>query len=564
MQHFNQYCDALYKELMAHPLSKSQIAKLKKELCIQFQLPNIPKDLEVLMTYSSKQYQQVKHLLMTKPVRSLSGVAPVAIMTEPRWCPHGRCTYCPGGVGSAFGDVPQSYTGKEPSTMRAIRNHYHGYFQVFNRLEYYMLGGHMPNKVELIIQGGTFPSYEITYQEQFVKQALSAMNDFGRLFFPQGEFSLELFKEFFELPGNRSDKQRTERIQQKMQALWLVAEQKTLQEIQDENERTIIRCVGMTLETRPDRRLPAQADTMLRLGATRIELGIQSVYDDVLQKVHRDHDATESKHSIALLKDMGFKINTHMMPGLPLTDYQRDIESLRTLFDDPAYRPDMLKIYPCMVMKGTALYNDWKAGRFSPITTQDATKIIGEMFRFVPRYCRVMRIQRDIPTNVTEAGVAKTNLRQYVDEYMQQHGIVSQDIRAREIQNGNIGQVHYDVETYEASGGKEFFFSVNSQDDKLIGFCRMRYPAQCVRSEITPTSALIRELHVNGTALALGGQGNAQHKGFGKALLALAEKQALKDGKDKMVIISGIGVREYYKKLGYHLEGCYMVKMLKK
>lgn len=556
------YFKELIQTIRTTPLDKLQIARLKSRLCKKYGVKKIPKDLEILLHAPQQDIPLLRQKLLTKPIRTLSGVAPIAIMTQPRHCPHGRCTYCPGGIGSPFGDVPQSYTGKEPASMRAIRNGYDAYLQVLNRLEYYVIGGHIPHKAELIIMGGTFPSYEWEYQETFVKRALAAMNDFSELFFPDGQLALETFKAFFELPGDIKDPQRAIRIQQRMRNLY---KDNSLQAIQHKNETAIIRCVGMTMETRPDYRIFEQASKMLELGCTRVELGIQSVYDDTLATVHRDHDTQDSKDAIHLLKNLGFKINAHMMPGLPGWTYESDLHSLRTLFTDQDYRPDMLKIYPCMVMQGTPLYEQWKNGQFTAMDTPTATKLLAEFLPEVPRYVRVMRVQRDIPTYRTQAGVDKTNLRQYVDNTLTTTKKKSQDIRSREIRNSEFTNTTINVLNYTASKATEWFISIDTPQDYLVGFCRMRFPDHSTRPEIDQHCAIIRELHVNGNALQVGTQHHdaPQHRGFGKSLLRKAEQIAIEHHKTKMVVISGIGVREYYRKLGYHRQGPYMVKDLR-
>lgn len=551
----------LIEAVLKNKPNKDKLIALKNDICKQQGIKKVPKDLEILMQADEVQREQLKPYLLTKPIRSMSGVSPIAVMTEPRHCPHGKCTYCPGGIGSPFGDVPQSYTGKEPASMRAIRNNYDAYLQVFNRLEYYVIGGHTPDKAELIIMGGTFPSYEWEYQEGFVSKCLQAMNDFGNLFYPEGKLDIEAFKNFFELPGEPTDQDRAARLKKKMADLY-EKNKKDLETTQKENQDAMIRCTGMTMETRPDFRIFEQAEGMLKLGCTRVELGVQSVYPQVLKAVHRDHNAQDSKNAIQLLKDLGFKINAHMMPGLPETTPEMEKKNLTTLFEDPEYRPDMLKIYPCMVLKGTPLYDDWKAGKFKPIQTKAAVELIADFLPKVPRYVRVMRVQRDIPTYRTEAGVDKTNLRQYINERLDKANQQSQDIRAREVMNQDFDEPTMNVEEYEASKGTEFFISLDTPDDRLVGFARMRFASQQERPEITPTSALLRELHVNGSAVQIGESGEVQHRGFGKQLLAKAEEIAKQKGKDKMVVISGIGVRNYYAKRGYHLEGPYMVKML--
>jgi elongator complex protein 3 len=301
---------------------------------------------------------------------------------------------------------------------------------------------------------------------------------------------------------------------------------------------------------------------MLRQGCTRVEIGVQSVYDDVLKVVHRGHDSAESKKSLQILRDLGFKINVHYMPGLPLTDKERDIAGMKQLFLDPDYRPDMMKIYPCMVGPGTALYHQWKQGKFTPITTEEAAERIVEVKKIVPEYCRIQRIQRDVPTKYWEDGVDRTNLRQYIH---QQYNVTCRCIRCREPKGKEVAweTVEITVKEYEASKGKEFFIAAeDTENDLLIGFARLRFPAECLRSEITPSSALLRELHVYGTATAIGEEGMVQHKGWGRKLMARAEEIASTHGKNKMVVISGVGVRKYYEKLGYQKEGPYMTKVI--
>jgi elongator complex protein 3 len=553
-------------------------------------------------------------------------------MSEPYPCPHtikgiGPCTYCPGGPGSPFGDVPQSYTGKEPSTRRSIRNSYDPYLIVFNRLEHYVAMGKVPDKAELIIQGGTFTFFPKAYQEYFVKYALKAMNDFSKLFFDEkGGIDMLKFKEFFELPRVMDDEdKRTKRIQQKLKCIKnldlssletgekidrlfedrdffseqsaisiskhnellnenanviaiknvqnrLNAEDNqniSLKRIQKENETALIRCVGLTIETKSDFGKLYHGNLMLELGCTRVEIGVQSIYNNVLEATNRGNTVTDNLESIRILKDLGFKINAHYMPGLPLTTKEMDLIGLKTLFENPDYRPDMLKIYPCMVMEGTKLYEDWKAGKFNPLTTKEAAEIIAEAKRFVPEWCRIMRVQRDIPTFATASGVDRTNLRQYVEKICKEKNIKCRCIRCREagfhIKNEKIDlkNVQIKITEYRASNGKEFFIAAE-QSGILFGFIRMRFASQFLREEITQSSALIRELHVFSAAAQIGkrAEDSFQHRGIGKNLLMKAEEIATQNGKDKMVIISGIGAREYFRKHNYELEGVYMVKRL--
>jgi len=542
-----QYFQELISELRKKKLSKQGIAKLKRKLAKKYKLSKFPTDIEIFLNAGSQDIKYLKHL-QTKPTRSLSGVAVVAVMTKPRKCPHGKCAICPGGPDSVFGDMPQSYTGKEPATMRALRAGFDPYLQVFNRLEQYVVSGHVPDKVELIVMGGTFPSAPVKYQDDFVKYCFKAMNDFSRLFFKQGKLDMIKFKKFFELPGEVGDPKRTKLIQNKLKKIKgkssLVSEQK-------KNEKTKIRCIGLTIETRPDYAKKKHADQMLKLGCTRVELGVQSIYDDVLDKIERGHSVNDSVVATEILKDYGFKINYHYMLGLPGSEPRKDLVGLKELFSRPEFQPDMLKIYPCMVLKGTKLFKDYKKKKFIPLGTEKAAEIIIDFKKDCPEHVRIMRVQRDIPTYATQAGVDKTNLRQLIQNEMNRKKIKCNCIRCREI--GRLGakkgsKVKIKIKTYDASEGKEFFISA-VKGDALLGFVRMRFASNSIRKEITKDSALIRELHVYGETAGVGEKGKrkTQHTGIGKKLLKEAEKIAKNNGRKKIVVISGIGVREYYK-----------------
>jgi len=393
------------------------------------------------------------------------------------------------------------------------------------------------------------------------------MNDFSRMFFDEnGEFNYHYFKEFFELPGNVQDEKRKQSIKNKLYQLKDKG-RKSLEDEQVDNETAQVRCVALCIETKPDWGFLEHGNEMLRQGCTRVELGIQSVYDDVLKIVHRGHDSADSIKSIQILRDLGFKINFHYMPGLPLTDYERDMAGMRQLFTDQAYKPDMIKLYPCMVAPGTAMYHQYKAGKFTPISTEEAAKRVAEFYTFVPEYCRIQRVQRDVPTKYWEAGVDKTNLRQYTDQKYQDEKSQSRDIRSREPKGKEINweKVEIKVNEFSASNGTEFFISAEDvENDLLIGFCRLRFPAEYLRPEIVEGSAIIRELHIYGTATAIGDTGIVQHKGWGKKLMQKAEEICNDRNRTKIVVISGVGVRSYYQKLGYEKEGPYMIKKINK
>ncbi len=390
--------DTLYTELY-HEIEKrnikstEEVLKLRRELCRKYTPKDFPSIIDILMHANKEQFEKLKFLIM-KPMRTQSGVTPIAIMSMPSNCPHGTCIMCPGGLGSYFGDVPQSYTGTEPSTMRSMRNFYDPYLTVFNRLEQFYLLNQSCEKAELIIQGGTFPAFPEEYQNEFIMYALKAMNDF--------DFTFDAFKEFFELPGNITP-ERTKRIQKKILARKGTS---TLREEQRRNETAKIRCVGLTIETKPDWSKEQHANLMLEQGCTRVELGVQTTDNHVLEITNRGHTVEDTKQACRILKDLGFKVLAHMMLGLP-----EDKNDLMSIFQED-FRPDMLKIYPCMVMPGTELEKMYNAGTFTPIRTEEVIKLLAEFKPQVPEYVRIMRIQRDIPTKQTLDGVDKTNLRQ--------------------------------------------------------------------------------------------------------------------------------------------------------
>ena len=495
--------------------SKKKLEERKKEIAIEYKLNNFISNAEIFEKANGKIKEKIRKILQIKPTRTISGVAVVAVMAKPWPCPHGKCTYCP-----HINNVPESYTGKEPATRRAIANNFDPYKQVQNRLTQLYATGHIPQKVELIIMGGTFPAMPRGYQEDFVKKCLLAMNRFPK--------SLSLKK-------------------------------KTLEEIQKANEKAKIRCVGMTFETRPDWGKEKHAEFMLKLGGTRVELGVQTIYNDVYKKVNRGHTVEDVIESTKILKDKGFKVLYHMMLGLPGTTREMDINALKEIFKNPNFRPDMIKVYPTLVIRGSKLYEDWKRGKYKPIDEEYATDVIIEMKKNIPEWVRIMRIERDIPGTEIEAGIKSTNLRQKIQQKLKQEKIRCKCIRCREVghvlkNGGRIDEKSIKLHKieYEASGGKEFFLQFKDKNDVLIGFLRLRLSK----------TAIIRELHVYGEQILIGKHGVWQHKGYGRKLLKEAEKIAKENGYRKIYVISGIGAREYYRKFKYRKDGYYMSKRL--
>ncbi len=566
-------------------IKKEELVNLKNKMAKKHGVKKAPTDIEISLNIPGLK-------LKTKPMRTGSGVAVIATMTAPFACPHGKCTYCPGGPNSAFGTVPQSYTGKEPSTMRAIRNKYDSYLIVINRLEQYIVMQHFPDKVEQIIMGGTFLSFPEVYREGYVKYSFKAMNDFGDLFYDEnGNIDIELFKKFFMLPGDINNAERRKKLQEKISDMkerivgrenvngtsYIFVGKKTGVKLEDEkkrNEKAKIKCVAQCIETKPDICFEEHINDALNYGCTRIELGVQTTYPEILNALNRGQTHEDTLKSIQLMKDSFLKVGFHMMPGLPGTNREMDIENFRRLFDDEEWQPDALKIYPCMVFPGTKLWDDWKFGKFKPIEAEEAAEIIAEAKKYVPHYCRIMRVQRDIPSFQVDAGVKKTNLRQDVDNLLLKKKIVCRCIRCREPKTGDTARkidyssVKINVMKYKSSGGTEYFISADDmKNDTLIGFCRLRVPYKPFRPEITPGSVGIRELHVYGTAVPIGiGEENnesAQHRGWGKKLLMEAERIAKNEiCAKKILVISGVGVKEYYRKLGYKDDGVYVSKKI--
>ena len=468
-----------------------------------------------------------------KLTRMLSGVTVVAVMTAPFPCPHGRCAYCPGGP--EFG-TPQSYYGDEPALMRAMRNNFDPYEQVRDRLSQYLLLGHIPSKVDVIVMGGTFTALPWSYKLWFVTSVFEAFNRF-----PEPKPKI--------LPS--------------------------LEEAHARNETAKIRVVGLTFETRPDWAREKHADEMLYLGGTRVEVGVQSIYDDVLRKIERGHAVRDTIEATRILKDSGFKIVYHIMPGLPGSDLDRDLEMIKELFSNPDFMPDMLKIYPTLVIKGTKLYEWWRRGEYRALCEDEVIELISEMYRYIPKWVRIMRIQRDVPAQYIEAGPKKGNLREYVERKALEKGIRVREIRYREVGRAlykrgvTPKKIVITKEYYEASGGIEVFIAAEDPvNDILVGLLRLRIPSEKAhRPEVDARTAIVRELHVYGPQVPVGHSDPLgwQHRGWGRRLLETAEEVARYEfSAKKILVLSGVGVREYYRKLGYHRppDSPYMTKFL--
>ena len=524
----------------------------KRQLCRDLKLSRFMSNADILEYATAEEKELVSDTLKKKPTRTKSGVAIVAVMCHPHKCPHGRCLYCPES------DIaPPSYTGEEPAALRGRMFEYHPYVQCFNRLSQLKKIGHPIDKVELIIMGGTFPSRDLCYQEWFVSQCLKAMTDFGLILENNAEFEI--------------DKPLIRKLEKDVVKTYPPSDYVLIDDIQLANENSKVRCVGMTFETRPDYCKKEHINRMLNFGVTRVELGVQTLSDELYAKVKRGHTIADVIESNQLLRDSAIKVAMHMMPGL-FVRQKEDLKMFKQLFSDDNFKPDMLKIYPCLVTEGSELYEMWKDGIYSPYTDEEAVDLIVEVKKILPKWVRTMRIQRDIPSTLIEAGVQKSNLGELVYNKLDENHINCQCIRCREIghkktrENYTLEDFKLFKESYTACGGEETFISIEDKNEESIaGFLRFRIPSENVfRPEITDKTALIRELHVYGNMIQIGNKNPSigQHTGFGEKLLKEAENLAIDNEKDEIAIISGIGSRNYYRKFGYERKGPYMAKKL--
>jgi elongator complex protein 3 len=460
---------------------------------------------------------KLESLLKKREIRTLSGVAPIAVLTKPFPCP-GKCVWCPSEK-----NMPKSYLSNEPAVMRAILNKFDPFKQVQMRLRALKMTGHDTDKCELIVMGGTWSYLPHKYQNWFIKRCFDGFN---------GKVS------------------------------------KNLAQAHKWNETAKFRVIGLTLETRPDYINVAEIKRMRELGATRVELGVQSIDDKVLTLGHRGHLVKQTIEATKLLKNAGFKISYHMMPNLPGSTTTKDQAMFKKLFTDQDFQPDMLKIYPCVVTKNSQLYNWFKQGKFKAYTDKQLIDLLIKIKKNIPPYVRISRLIRDIPDVSIVSGNRISNLRQII---FNRGGNICKCIRCREARNQPVSEkvIRLKIVKYPASDGWEYFLSYESKDGKtLFALLRLRIPLkpdQNLLKELPElkNSALIREVHTYGKLIPVGGKSKAvQHMGFGKRLITEAEKIVKKHKLSRIAVISGIGVRKYYEKLGYKLDYTYMIKQI--
>lgn len=520
----------------SQPKKDINLNKLRGQMAKKHRLSNQP-PLTAIISAVPEQYKKyILPKLIAKPIRTSSGIAVVAVMCKPHRCPHiaftgNICVYCPGGPDSDFEYSTQSYTGYEPTSMRAIRARYDPFEQARGRVDQLKSLGHSVDKIEYIIMGGTFMSLPQDYRDNFISQLHNALS------------------------GYTNSTNVDEAV--------LAASQSTT------------KCVGITIETRPDYCLDTHLSSMLRYGCTRLEIGVQSLYEDVARDTNRGHTVAAVAHTFRLAKDAGFKVVSHMMPDLPNVGMERDLYQFEEYFENPAFRTDGLKIYPTLVIRGTGLYELWRTGRYQNYTPNALIDLVARILALVPPWTRIYRVQRDIPMPLVTSGVENGNLRELALARMKDFGTCCRDVRTREVGVNEIknkirpSQVELVRRDYVANGGWETFLAYEDpKQDLLIALLRLRKCslATTFRAElISQPSSLVRELHVYGMAIPVHGRDKAkfQHQGYGGLLMKEAERIARDEhGSAKIAVISGVGVRGYYERLGYWLDGPYMSKLL--
>lgn len=537
---YAEACGAIARGILAmrDPPRRAALAEIRR-VCSSLSLPRMPPYRDILAAAPTAAGRAaLGRVLAKKPAKTASGVAVVTVMPMPYACPHGRCTYCPGGEAV---NTPNSYTGHEPPAMGAISVGYDPRRQAEAGIERLAAAGHPTSKIEVVIVGGTFLFMPAAYRERFARSCYDALNGF---------------------------------------------ESAGLEEAKDANESAARRCVGLAVETKPDYCRAEHVDEMLRLGATRVEIGVQSLRDGALAASNRGHTVADVAGAFRAARDAGYKVCAHMMPGLPGATPRTDGEDFDRLWSDPALRPDMLKIYPTLVLDGTPLREMYRRGEYEPYTDAEAARLLASAKSRVPRWVRIMRVQRELPPSAIVAGPRMGNLRQAIRGIMRAEGTRCDCIRCREAglewaaegaQGGAGGlnggaDLRIDRADYDASGGREAFISYVDERGRIYGFVRLRRPgASASRPELAGAQCcIVRELHVYGRSLAVGEEGGGagargiQHSGLGRRLMSEAERVARGElGADRLLVISAVGTRGYYRRLGYERLGPYMSRGLR-
>ncbi|MBR58470.1 MAG: tRNA uridine(34) 5-carboxymethylaminomethyl modification radical SAM/GNAT enzyme Elp3 [Myxococcales bacterium] len=461
--------------------------------------------------------------LQTKKTRTISGVAPVTVLTKPHPCP-GKCIFCPTDV-----RLPKSYVDDEPGVQRALRRDFDPFQQVHDRIHAFNRNGHATDKIELLILGGTWSSYPRSYQEWFIQRCMDAMNGFEQ-----------------------------------------EEESESLAQAHAINETATHRNVGLVIETRPDHISPKEIRWLRGLGVTKIQMGIQSLDDRILDMNNRGHSVAQAQTAMNMMRAAGFKVVLHWMPNLYGATPESDYEDFQRLFDDPNFRPDELKIYPCSLLENAELYEYWEKGKWQPYGDAELFDLVARCKKHVEPYCRINRVFRDIPAQHIVTGCTKGNLREHVRWLMEERGESCRCIRCKETRGATINADELALRVIEYDGGQsdEQFLAFRLPDERIAGYLRLSMPRDDQSFDLgvdaLKDAALVREVHVYGRALALGvkGESTAQHLGLGTQLLQEAEKRSRDAGYRRLAIIASVGTRGYYGDRGYHLDGTYMVRDL--
>jgi elongator complex protein 3 len=520
---------------------KQKIEILKKKFSKKFKV-RLFSNSELLKAYQKlknsgrlKKSKEIEKILKKRPIRSLSGIVNISVLTKPYFCP-GKCIFCP--IEENF---PKSYLSGEPAADRARTLNFDPFLQVKTRVQNLQEIGHFTDKIELRIIGGTWSVYPIDYRYWFVKECF--------------------------LAANSKIKKQKRKIKESLFQL-----KKELLKEQRKNEKAKNRIVGISIETRPDFISENEVKILRELGVTMVEMGVQNVFDEILEKNQCGFSSEKISEATKILKDAGFKILYHLMPNLPGSDLEKDEKMFEIVFHDERFKPDWIKIYPTVVVKGAKLYQIWKEGNYKPYSDEELIEFLIKIKTNLPRWVRIARIMRDIPAKKIEAGCKISNLRQKIQEIMKKRKLKCKCIRCREVrENYNPGEkIYLFREDYDASEGKEIFLSFeNKNRSKLFSFLRLRIPSQIFSGKkhflpVLENSAIIREIKTLGELVPIGEKGfSPQHRGLGKKLIKEAEEIAKKEFKVKKVaVISGVGARDYWRKLNYRLKESYMIKKI--
>jgi len=506
-------CAEILGALGAADRSAADVRRIIRAACARHSLARIPTNEEILARGAPT--SRARAALIKRPVKTASGVAVVSVMPMPYACPHGRCTYCPGGPSAG---TPNSYTGAEPIAAGAAAVSYDPAAQVRAALARLRARGHETSKVEVVIVGGTFLFMPAEYREWFVRSCYGALS---------GQASPDMAS---------------------AHAL---------------NERAASRCVGLTVETKPDYCRRGHVDELLGYGATRVEIGIQCLRERVYRIVNRGHTYADVVESLRVSRDAGYKVVAHMMPGLPTMSVGDDLEDFGRLWEDPDLRPDMLKIYPLLALRGTPLAGGGAGAR----TEAQTVALLARIKARVPPWVRIMRVQREIPGGLVEAGPRSGNLRQAVHARMRAEGTACGCIRCREAglagatapPRGGLSMRRTD---YASSRGDEAFLSMEDARSRVYGYLRLRRPGRAAHRPEARGACIVRELHVLGRQVGVGeARAAIQHSGIGSRLLREAERiSAEEHGAGRLLVISAVGTREYYARRGYSRAGSYMAR----